>query len=146
MAQNDILKRYLDAGIAFTQLTRARAEDIVKELVKAGEVQRDQVQAQVDELIDRSRRNTEQLVSMVRQEVAAQFSQLGLATKADIEALEHRLTAKFGGSTTKAGASAPAPANTTRPRKATAKTAPAAKRATGTTKKAAKKAPPSSGS
>ena len=41
MAQNDMLKRYLDAGIAFTQMTRTRAEDIVKELVSAGEVQRE---------------------------------------------------------------------------------------------------------
>ncbi|MEY2477519.1 MAG: hypothetical protein QOG87_2834, partial [Actinomycetota bacterium] len=44
MAQNDMLRRYLDAGMAFTQLTRARAEAIVKDLVKAGELQREQTQ------------------------------------------------------------------------------------------------------
>jgi hypothetical protein len=42
MAQNDIFKKYLDAGLAFTALTQARAEALVKDLVKAGEVQADQ--------------------------------------------------------------------------------------------------------
>ena len=36
MAQNDVLKRYIDAGLAFTALTQARAEALVKDLVKVG--------------------------------------------------------------------------------------------------------------
>ena len=39
MAQNDVLKRALDAGMAFTHTTRERAEALVGELVKAGEIQ-----------------------------------------------------------------------------------------------------------
>jgi polyhydroxyalkanoate synthesis regulator phasin len=38
MAQTDILKRYLDTGLAFTAMTQARAEALVKDLVKAGPV------------------------------------------------------------------------------------------------------------
>ena len=34
MADSNVLKRYLDAGVAFTQLTQARAEALVKDLVK----------------------------------------------------------------------------------------------------------------
>ncbi len=91
-----MLKRYLEAGIAFTEMTRARAEGVAGELVKAGELQRDQMQSSVDELIDRSRRNTQQLISLVRQEVTGQLSLLGLANKDDLDALEKRLTDKFG--------------------------------------------------
>src|SRR4051794_2255822 len=47
MPEQDLFKRYLDAGVAFTQMTRAKAEELVKEWVKAGEVQRDQVQERV---------------------------------------------------------------------------------------------------
>src|SRR5205807_455932 len=54
------------------------------------------MQSSVDELIDRSRRNTQQLISLVRQEVTGQLSLLGLATKDDLEALEKRLTDRFG--------------------------------------------------
>jgi polyhydroxyalkanoate synthesis regulator phasin len=129
MAQSDVLKRYLDAGMAFTQLTRTRAEGIVKELVRAGEVRRERTQETVDDLIERSRRNTEALVNLVRKEVNSQLSQLGLATKLDLSRLERRLG--FGGKK--------APAKKTAAKKGPAKKAAAKK---GPAKKtAAKKAP-----
>jgi polyhydroxyalkanoate synthesis regulator phasin len=145
MPQNDMLKRYLDAGIAFTQMTRARAEGIVKDLVKAGEVQRDQTQERVDELMDRSRKNTEQLLELVRAEVRQQFSAMGLATKDDIQRIEARLnttgtsrasgTAKRSTSTAKKAPAAKRPAKKSTATKASAKKAPAKKTA-GTSKKA----------
>ena len=99
MAQRDLLKRYLDAGMSFTAMTRAKAEAIVKELARAGEIQREQVQAQVDELVQRSRHNSDQLRTLVRKEVGTQFSGLGLVTRRDLNALERRLTERFGGAT-----------------------------------------------
>jgi polyhydroxyalkanoate synthesis regulator phasin len=135
MAQSDQLKRYLDAGIAFTQMTRQRAEAIVRDLVKAGEVQSDQAQQTVQELVDRSRENTERLIEMVRKEMRSQAGALGLATADDIKRLEQRIEAL--GRT--GGGSAPAKAA---PKKAgtavkTAAKATAAKKAG---KAAAKKA------
>ena len=91
MPPNDFLKRYLDAGMAFTQMTRSRAEAIVKDLVKAGEVQREQTQERVDDLVERSRKNTEQIMDMVRREISKQLSGLGLATKDDLAKLEAKL-------------------------------------------------------
>ncbi|MBV8691197.1 MAG: hypothetical protein JOZ37_08690 [Actinobacteria bacterium] len=120
MPENETLKRYLDAGMAFTQLTRARAEEIVKDLVKRGELRREQVQEQVDELLDRSRQNTEMLVGVVRKEIADQLGNLGLATKEDIKRLEAKIAGKA-------------------PSAATATKAPA-KKSTAAAKKAVKKA------
>jgi polyhydroxyalkanoate synthesis regulator phasin len=91
MAQNDMLRRYLDAGMAFTQLTRARAEGIVKDLVKAGEVQREQTQDRVEDLLERSRKNTDALRDLVRKEIREQLASIGLATKDDIARLERKL-------------------------------------------------------
>ena len=93
MPQNDSLKRYLDAGMAFTQMTRSRAEAIVKDLVKAGEIQQKQAQKQVDDLLERSRKNTEQLLDVIRSEVTSQLSALGLATRDDIARLEAKISA-----------------------------------------------------
>ena len=45
MATNDNLQRYIDAGIAFTNMTRKKAEDLVNELVQNGDVQRDEARA-----------------------------------------------------------------------------------------------------
>ena len=96
MAQNDMLKRYLDAGMAFTQLTRARAEAIVKDLVKAGELQREQTQDALEDLLERSRKNTDQLRDLVRKEIREQLAGIGLATKDDIARLERKLSGGAG--------------------------------------------------
>src|SRR5918997_1697206 len=87
MAENDMLRRYLDAGIAFTKMTQERAEAIVRDLVGAGEVGADQASSAVQELVDRSRENTERLLETVRQEISAQAGNLGLATRDEIESL-----------------------------------------------------------
>ena len=78
MAQNDIFKRYLDAGMAFTQVSRERAEEFVKDLVKAGELRRKEAEEVVETLVERSRKNTEDLVGLIRQEIADQLRNLGL--------------------------------------------------------------------
>jgi polyhydroxyalkanoate synthesis regulator phasin len=124
MAQNDRLRRYFEAGAAFTQITRKKAEAIVKDLVKAGEIQRDQAQDRVDELVERSRKNTEALVGLIRKETAAQLGVLGIATKQDIARLEAKI-AKLApsGTATRSVAAKKAPA-----KKAPAKKAAAAKK------------------
>src|SRR5688500_11657545 len=96
MAQNDVLKRYLDAGIAFTALTQARAEDLVKDLVKAGEVQADQAREAVADLVERSRKNSERLLETVRTEVRQQITNLGLASQADLDRIEQRIASLIG--------------------------------------------------
>lgn len=106
MAETNFIKRSLDAGMAFTANTQARAEELVKELVQAGEVQAEQAQALVADLIDRSRRNTEELVTQIRQELANSAETLGLATLADlsrVEELIERLTAAVEDLTARAG-------------------------------------------
>lgn len=102
MAQSDALRRYLDEGMRFSQLTQSRAEEIVNRLVKAGELQADQAQSAVQELLDRSRKSTERLLAVIRKEVGAQVGSLGLATKADLARLERRVDAlaRAAGSTT----------------------------------------------
>lgn len=92
----------MDAGLAFTQMTRSRARAIVQDMVRAGELQRDQTQEWVDDLLERSRKNTEQMLELVRKEVREQLASMGLATKDDIARLEARL----GGGAAKAAAPA----------------------------------------
>ena len=120
MAQNDMLKRYLDAGLAFTQMTQSRAEKIVKELVRAGEIRREQTQERVDDLVERSRKNTEAMLDLVRSEIASQLGGLGIATKEDVARLEAKIAAL---SSSRAGAAKKA---TTTKKASAAKKPPAA--------------------
>ncbi len=92
MAQNDILKRYLDAGMAFTQLSRERAEEFVKDLVKAGDVRRKEAEEVIETLLERSRKNTEDLVAMIRSEIADQLRNLGLEDLAKRAGLSSTVT------------------------------------------------------
>ncbi len=129
MAQLDAIRKYLDAGMAFTQTTREKAEEVVGNLVRAGELQTEQTQQQVQDLVDRSRENTERLLKAVREEVLVQLSAFGFATKADLARVERKVNALKAPATKKA------------PAKKAAKKAPAKRAAKkSTAKKATKKA------
>lgn len=91
MPQNDLFRRYLDAGMQFSQLTRDRAEAIVRELVKAGEVQAEQTQAVVAELVERSRKNTEKFMEQVQSEVRKQLSVAEFVTKDAVARLQSQI-------------------------------------------------------
>jgi histone H1/5 len=119
MAQTDLLKRYLDAGIAFTQLTQQKAEEIVRDLVTSGEVQTGDARKRVEELLDRSKQNTEGVVALVQAEVQKHVAKLGLVPKAELDAVKREL-ADLKAKQPKTVVKAPA-------KKAAAKKAPAKK-------------------
>jgi heparin binding hemagglutinin HbhA len=133
MAQNQLLKRYLDAGMQFTAMTQQRAEAIVRDLVKAGEVQAEAAQAAVNDIIERSRKNTEKLLEQVRAEVARQVALAESRTKdvvATLQAQIDELRAQLpGGRPAKKKAAKKAPAKKAAAKKAPAKKAPAKKAA-----------------
>jgi polyhydroxyalkanoate synthesis regulator phasin len=76
MPSNERIKKYLEAGTVLGQVTRARAEEIVRELVSAGDIQRGQAQEWVDNLVDRSRKTSEQILELIRHEVSTQLSKI----------------------------------------------------------------------
>ena len=63
------LKQLLDSTVSFTQMTRERAEAIVAELVREGQVRTEEYQRNVQELVDRSRESAERFNEMVRAQV-----------------------------------------------------------------------------
>lgn len=154
MPENDLLRRSLDAGVAFTQLTRKRAEDIVRDWVKNGELNREQATARVEELLERSRQNTDALLAVVRKEIDDRVAALNLVTREDLANLASRLglpvrgakaagpSSPARGSAAKKAATAPSP-----PKKAAAVSSPAkktaAKRTAAQTSGAVKKRPAS---
>jgi polyhydroxyalkanoate synthesis regulator phasin len=91
MDRNALLRQYLDAGVQFTQMTRERAESIVKDFVEAGEVRRKQANRLVDDLVDRSRANVDQFLDTVRQEVRDQVALLEVVSKEAIGRLEDQV-------------------------------------------------------
>jgi polyhydroxyalkanoate synthesis regulator phasin len=147
MANKDSFQRYLDAGIAFTNLTRARAEELVSELVQSGEFRGD-ARAKVDELIERSRKSQEALFAQVRQEVDRQLENMGITNLEDLAKQVASLigrTAEAGRAATSSRATAKKTATKKAPAKKSAAKKSAAKKAatkkSPAKKSAAKKAP-----
>jgi len=138
MATNDSFQRYIDAGVEFTNMTRKKAEELVSELVKNGDIQTDDARARVDELLERGRQGTEAIVSAVRSEVSRQLGAVGITS---LEDLANQVAALLGRPGTPAKKTA---AKKTAAKKAPSKKAPAKKTAAKKApakKAAAKKAP-----
>jgi polyhydroxyalkanoate synthesis regulator phasin len=95
MAQRPDLSRYLDAGAQFVALTRAQARARAKELVGQGQLAQEQVQGFVDELVDESRKRTDEMLDVVRREIQRQVKTLGIATKDDLARLESRFATRI---------------------------------------------------
>ena len=70
------IKKFLDAGLQFTEMSRQQAESLVKSLVKAGEVRRKEADELVQTLIERSRETSEHISALVQQEVSKQMAAL----------------------------------------------------------------------
>ncbi len=120
----DELKRFALVTSGMAELTKARAEQVVKDLVKAGDIRRDQASSLVHELLRRSQENRKEVAAFVKAEISKQVEGLGLATKRDLERIERRVT-RLEGSTKKPAA------KKTAPKKSTAKKTTAQKKATG---------------
>jgi polyhydroxyalkanoate synthesis regulator phasin len=138
----DLFRRLLDSGVAFTQMTQERAEAIVRDLVRAGEVQSEQTTRFVQEILEQSRQNTERLLETVRNEVREQVAALGLADRDDIQALRdavNRLRSRTAAATGTAGRTTTRKASGTK-KTAARKASGAKKTATRTTSKTTKKA------
>ncbi len=93
MGKSELLKRSLEMGTSFIDMTRERAEILVKELVDAGVVRKGQAEKAIDLVVERSRKRSEAFGAIIRQEVAEQLAAFGVATKDDIARLESKLGA-----------------------------------------------------
>jgi polyhydroxyalkanoate synthesis regulator phasin len=91
MSREEKLKRYQDAGAELIEQARQRAEDFLREVSNIGGSTQQQASAKVDDLLGAGRWGADQLIESIRKEIASQLSSLGLATKADLVALERRL-------------------------------------------------------
>lgn len=93
MPQGPDWKRFLEAGMQFTEMRRSQAQQLARDLAEQGQLARDQVAGAVDEIVAMSRRRSEELGDVVRKEVQRQLGALGLATKADLAKLERKINA-----------------------------------------------------
>ena len=117
----DELRRVALFSSGVAELTRHQAEQIIKDLVKSGDVRRQQASGAARELMDRSRQNRKELLRFVRGEIQNQIESLGLATKRDLERLERRIARLETERKKKSGGGRVDTGSSSKPKKTTAK-------------------------
>ena len=95
MAPNPLLKKMLDAGMQFTEMSQKQAEKLVKEFVKAGQARKKDSDEMVRQIVDRGRNLSEQIVAAVQAELAKQMSKFAVRLD-DVESRVETLAAKVG--------------------------------------------------
>ena len=87
----DEIRRMVLITSGVVELTRNRAEAIVRDLIKSGELSGGQATQVVKDLMERSKQNRKEILNLVRTEIGNQTEAMGLASKRDIERLERRV-------------------------------------------------------
>jgi polyhydroxyalkanoate synthesis regulator phasin len=93
LSMRDIVERGLLASLGILSLTREKAQAMVDELVKRGEVRRDDSKGLVDRLVQRGEEERGSFRKLIHEEVAKVAHELNLATRADLQALEKKVEA-----------------------------------------------------
>jgi polyhydroxyalkanoate synthesis regulator phasin len=88
MTKFDDLRKSVEATIG--NLTPAKAQQLAKSLVEPG-ARKEQVAKTAADLVEWSQRNRERFRTAIRREIADQMQQMGVATRADLDALKKRV-------------------------------------------------------
>ncbi len=140
---NDAVQKYLHAATGLTNLTKAKAEGIAKQLVKQGEAATDNVGELVEDLLEKQRKNREAVTALVKAETQRAIRAMGLVTTTEVERLQKQvadLKREVAKVESKAAASGSGSTAKKSAKKSTAKKSTAKKSAKkSTAKKAAKK-------
>ncbi len=87
----DLLKKTYLAGLGLVNLTREKAEEIVDDLVKRGEVAEKDRSKAVEDMLNRVQEEQEKLFNTVKDYVKKSVHELGLPTQDEYQALQKRI-------------------------------------------------------
>lgn len=86
-----LLEKGLALGIGLAVKSKEQIEMFVDELVKKGEIKKEESNELVNELIEKGQQAQSQLDEMIRERMKIILNEVNLATKAEVEQLEKRI-------------------------------------------------------
>ncbi|HAF62676.1 MAG TPA: hypothetical protein DCK95_10175 [Anaerolineaceae bacterium] len=86
-----LFERSVLAGIGVLSMTQEKAQKIVDELIRRGEVQKDEAKDWVESLVQRGDEERQSLRKLIHDEVKSSLDELGLATKQDLQDLASKI-------------------------------------------------------
>jgi hypothetical protein len=100
------VRKYMEAAVE--KLSPAKAQEMAKSLLQGQAKGREQVQKVAQDLMEWSNQTRERMSEMIRREVTRQLKAMGVASKADVEALKARVSMLERGGSGSGAASAAA--------------------------------------
>ena len=100
----DIIKKSLEIGLGAVVVTKEKLQEITDELVVKGDLSKKEGNTIFKELVSTADKSQKKIRSMVDEQIHKAIKEVGIATKADIKALEGkigRLEAKLAKATGK---------------------------------------------
>lgn len=87
----DLVRRAMYFGLGAISMTKEKAEQLVDELVKKGEINQGEAKEFVDNLVERGKREQEELRAMIRQEINNIKEEMPFVSRRQFEELEKRV-------------------------------------------------------
>lgn len=88
---SDLFKKAISLGVGLTIVSKEKAEKVVEELVKRGELAPSESKALVDRLIERGEEEQGMLKSVVQEQVQRVLKEMKVPVQSDIDELEGRI-------------------------------------------------------
>lgn len=85
------IARLISIGVGAWNLSRERAEKLVKEWEKEGEVRRKDMKKTVNDLVRKGERERDELRGTIDERVAELTKKIGIITKSDLEKINAKL-------------------------------------------------------
>jgi polyhydroxyalkanoate synthesis regulator phasin len=87
----DIIKKAMLLGLGLFSLTKEKAEEFVDDLIKRGEVTREERFKVVDKLLEQAEKQERELVGKISETVQKVITDIGLPTKKELDEISKRL-------------------------------------------------------
>ncbi len=87
----ELIRRGILLGLGALSLTQEKAKSFVDEMVKRGEVTKDEGVKLVEEILDRAKEQERRINEKINVEIRKAIDSLGVASKEDIASLEKRI-------------------------------------------------------
>jgi polyhydroxyalkanoate synthesis regulator phasin len=86
-----LFERSVLAGIGVLSMTHEKAQKIIDELIRCGEVQKDEAKDWVESLVQRGDEERQSLRKLIHDEVKSTLDELDLVTKQDLQDLASKI-------------------------------------------------------
>lgn len=88
----DLIRKTVLAGVGFAALTKEKAEEIIHELTKAGNISEEEGRKAVEELMEKSEKARKDFEKQVEKLVTSAMEKLDIPTRKDYEKLKRDIS------------------------------------------------------